>query len=533
MGPKRPSAGARLVMPGLLERAYRRLGGRYPMAVLLVAVRLEHVLVVVGVAVLALYVRMSLLEFALLSLAAVVGQEFYIAFTRRYFRARLAPLVEWLDPGGKGSATSAWEAAASMPFELLRLWWRGGYPVLAGMGWCLFAVWLLGLPGWAIPVLFPIIQVLLAYANGVACFIVERGMQPVLDDLAGDLSEEAEVDAIGLPLGRRLLLALGALTLTVGVVVAGFVEPGHPGLGGMAVAALISVGVTLTVALAFALLLATSVVAPIRRLEAATGRVARGDLAVRVPVSGSDETGVLTQAFNRMVSGLEERERLRDAFGTFVDPDLADRVARDGTDLRGEELDVSVMFMDVRGFTGLSESADAQEVVGHLNRLYDVVVPVIIRHGGHANKFIGDGLLAVFGAPERHADHADRAVAAALEIAAAVNDGAGGSLRVGLGVNSGTVVVGTIGGGGRLDFTVIGDAVNTAARVESATRQTGDDVLITSETRHRLSAAHATWDERPPIPLKGKRNAVELYAPARERDRQPAYSGEAPGTASE
>ena len=90
--------------------------------------------------------------------------------------------------------------------------------------------------------------------------------------------------------------------------------------------------------------------------------------------------------------------------------------------------------------------------------------------------------------------------------------GAGGSLRVGLGVNSGTVVVGTIGGGGRLDFTVIGDAVNTAARVESATRQTGDDVLITSETRHRLSAAHATWDERPPIPLKGKRNAVELYA---------------------
>src|SRR5437763_8059503 len=105
MGPKRPSAGARLVMPGLLERAYRRLGGRYPMAVLLVAVRLEHVLVVVGVAVLALYVRMSLLEFALLSLAAVVGQEFYIAFTRRYFRARLAPLVEWLDPERNGSAT--------------------------------------------------------------------------------------------------------------------------------------------------------------------------------------------------------------------------------------------------------------------------------------------------------------------------------------------------------------------------------------------------------------------------------------------
>jgi class 3 adenylate cyclase len=182
------------------------------------------------------------------------------------------------------------------------------------------------------------------------------------------------------------------------------------------------------------------------------------------------------------------------------------------------------MFLDVRGFTTLSESAEAHEVVGHLNRLYDVVVPVILRHGGHANKFIGDGLLAVFGAPERHADHADRAVAAALEIARAVNDGAAGSLRVGLGVNSGTVVVGTIGGGGRLDFTVIGDTVNTAARVESATRQTGDDVLITGETRNRLRDAHGTWAERPPIPLKGKRRAVALYAPVRERHPQPAVS---------
>src|SRR5712691_8364795 len=118
-----------------------------------------------------------------------------------------------------------------------------------------------------------------------------------------------------------------------------------------------------------------------------------------------------------MVSGLQERERLRDAFGTFVDPDLAERVAQEGADLRGEELELSIMFMDVRGFTTLSESARAPDVVAKLNELYELVVPVILRHGGHANKFIGDGLLAVFGAPERHADHADRAVAAALEIA--------------------------------------------------------------------------------------------------------------------
>src|SRR5206468_4426343 len=98
-----------------------------------------------------------------------------------------------------------------------------------------------------------------------------------------------------------------------------------------------------------------------------------------------------------------------------------------------------------------SEHAEARDVVARLNDLYGQVVPVILEHGGHANKFIGDGLLAVFGAPERLTDHADRAVAAALEIARIVNARYSGKLRVGIGVNSGHVVVGTIGGGGRLD----------------------------------------------------------------------------------
>src|SRR5204863_8867373 len=148
-----------------------------------------------------------------------------------------------------------------------------------------------------------------------------------------------------------------------------------------------------TGAFASAVRSADSVVSPIRGLERATVRVGGGDLATRVPVSAADETGTLTRAFNRMTEGLEERERIREAFGAFVDPDLAERVAREGTDLRGEELDISILFMDVRGFTSFSEGAPAREVVSRLNALYDVVVPVILRHGGHANKFIGDGLL--------------------------------------------------------------------------------------------------------------------------------------------
>jgi class 3 adenylate cyclase len=155
--------------------------------------------------------------------------------------------------------------------------------------------------------------------------------------------------------------------------------------------------------------------------------------------------------------------------------------------------------------------------VSTLNELWGEVVPIVTRHGGHPNKFIGDGLLAVFGAPERHADHADRAVAAALEIAECVRSGWSGRLRVGIGVNSGPVVAGTIGGGGKLEFTVIGDTVNTAARVEALTRETGDDVLVTEATRAAMRRATGEWEDRPVETVRGKSEPVRVHAPARAR----------------
>jgi class 3 adenylate cyclase len=169
-----------------------------------------------------------------------------------------------------------------------------------------------------------------------------------------------------------------------------------------------------------------------------------------------------------------------------------------------------VLFTDVRGFTAFAETADAREVVARLNELYGRIVPIVLRHGGHANKFIGDGLLAVFGAPDRLPDHARRAVAAGLDIVDAVRDS---FLPIGIGINTGQVVAGTIGGGGRVDFTVIGDAVNTAARIEGATRETGDTLLITHSTRVLLDDGNE-WVERAPVLLKGKAKHVRIYAPA-------------------
>jgi adenylate cyclase len=259
---------------------------------------------------------------------------------------------------------------------------------------------------------------------------------------------------------------------------------------------------------------ARSVVDPLSAMRRALEKVERGELTTQVRVDDGSEVGLLEAGFNRMTRGLAERERLREAFGAFVDPSVAERVVSEGTDFAGEQLALSLLFLDVRDFTGFSERVGPQEVVASLNDLYERVVPIVLEHGGHANKFIGDGLLAVFGAPARLEDHADRAVDAALRIGALNGDSTGDGLRVGVGVNSGDVVVGTVGGGGRLDFTVIGDAVNTAARVEAATRETGDDVLITAATKELLERDHGEWAERDPVPLKGKSEAVRLFAPA-------------------
>jgi len=256
---------------------------------------------------------------------------------------------------------------------------------------------------------------------------------------------------------------------------------------------------------------ARSVAGPLASLRMAQDDIRAGDFNARVAVEDGSEVGMLQAGFNHMASGLVERERLRHAFGAYVDPELTERVLREGTNIDGEEVEVSLLFTDVRGFTAYAETADAREVVARLNQLYGEIVPIVLRHGGHANKFIGDGLLAVFGAPDRVQDHASRAVAAGREIVETVRRS--GGLRIGVGINSGTVVAGTIGGGGRVDFTVIGDAVNTAARVESATRDTGDDLLITDATRTLLND-DGVWIERSALPLKGKSQPVRIYADA-------------------
>jgi adenylate cyclase len=250
---------------------------------------------------------------------------------------------------------------------------------------------------------------------------------------------------------------------------------------------------------------------PVRDLAEATERVAAGVYSQRVPVVQDDDLGALAGSFNRMQAGLAERQRLQAAFGTYVDPALAMRLLEQGDDVfTGERREVTVMFVDVRDFTPFAEANTAEDTVARLNALFEIVVPAVVDAGGHVNKFLGDGALAVFGAPNDLADHADAAVTAAVLIQRLVAERFGGELRIGIGINTGVVIAGTIGGGGKLEFTLIGDAVNVAARVEQLTKSTSDSILLTRQCVDALGPRPPGLTDRGSHALKGKSAGVQL-----------------------
>ena len=355
------------------------------------------------------------------------------------------------------------------------------------------------------------------YGLVISFSIGELLARPMLEIIAERLPEDFELSSDGLPIAKRLMIALPTYTMAAAALVAAIVGHGR-GAGAMAwtVAVVMLIGVALSTELT--VLLGDSISTPITRLRTHVDRVRHGDYTVRTPVLSNDEFGLLARDINVMTRGLQEREEIREAFGVYMDRGVVDLILSGEFPPEGVQVVSSILFCDVRGFTSYAEKATAPQVIATLNEMFSVMVPIVERHGGHVDKFLGDGLLAVFGAPEFYVDHADRAVAAAREIVAAVANG-GSGLEVGAGVNTGSVVAGPLGGAGRLNFSVIGDAVNVAARVEAATRETGDDVLFTDATR-RMFTRRFESVSRGALPLKGKAEPLELFAPVSTLDRQ-------------
>lgn len=218
-------------------------------------------------------------------------------------------------------------------------------------------------------------------------------------------------------------------------------------------------------------------VGPLRRLRSGVEQLTRGDLSIRVLPSSSDEVGELTKAFNQMGESLHQKERLQTAFGRYVDDYVINQLLEqpDGQELLGVEREVTILFVDIRRFTRLSEGMKAADVVSLLNDIFQRITNCIHSNNGTIDKFIGDSVMAYFGAPIPQPDHAVNAVAAAMEIQQAIKlrnaeSRVEGQERVavdlGIGIHTGDVIVGNIGCDRRMDFTAIGDAVNVAHRLE-------------------------------------------------------------------
>jgi class 3 adenylate cyclase len=505
----------------MLLRAFRalyvRLGRRYPRLIIWIQLRAAHPVAAAGVGLLTVYQPLGRHFWAVM----VAGQVPLLVENALAYH-KVTRLLEPADPWLRGdrseaSAVSAWHALATFPTRFTREWKL--FPiVISAIPFSAFTTIVLGLEWYSFLIIAAAGVIAVAYGLFLRFLAHELALRPVIEEISRDLPDDFAVPTTGLSLRMRLLFALPMLNIFAGVVVAGLSTTGTASLTDLGVDVAVAVLVAFTVSLELSVLLARSIVDPVTQLQHLADRIAAGDLSARVPVASTDEMGQLAQSFNEAVGGLEERERLREAFGIYVDPDVAERVLAEGVALEGEEVEVSVLFVDVRNFTEIAARSEAREIVGRLNALFDAVVPCVVEHGGHANKFVGDGLLAVFGAPDRLADHADRALAAALAIPRHVHEVFGGELEIGIGVNSGAVVAGSVGGGDRYEFTVIGDPVNVAARVEEATRATGDEVLVTEDLRVRLrDSAEIEWIERCDVALKGKADPVTLYAPVRER----------------
>jgi class 3 adenylate cyclase len=487
---------------------YRRLGRRYLAGIAAIAALSTTTIVLGTLGILSLYVHMSGAQFLRILAFSQAAVLLAVAVDWRRMAAPLRPLRDWLN-GEDVAPADAWRATVQLPLVLF----QGGDKRairLVVRPVSVFATVELQLPAYSVAFLFVGGLVSIGYAAVLHFFYAETAFAPVVRELAPSLPPDFEVGRVGVPLRWKLLGALPMINVITGVVVSGLSTSGRQSAEDLGVSVLAAVIVAFTLSLELTVLVSRSVLRPVSDLIEATERVKAGDLSSRVPVTSGDELGTLASSFNSMMHGLAERQALHDAFSSYVDPQLAARVLDEGTRIPGEEVDVTIAFIDLRGFTSFAERAEAREVVAFVNEFLELAVPTLTRHGGHVNKFVGDGVLGVFGAPVHLDDHADRALTAAVELAQAVERRFGSRLGIGIGINSGRVLAGTIGGGGKLEFTVIGDPVNVASRVEEMTRETGDVVLLTEATRCLLSD-QPELEARGEIRLKGRYEPVPVF----------------------
>ena len=276
-------------------------------------------------------------------------------------------------------------------------------------------------------------------------------------------------------------------------------------------------GMALSIALFLIVWFSLSLTRPLELLVGATNQVAEGNFEVRAPVQTKDEVGELASAFNHMIDGLKERDKVKSLFNKFHGTGIANKLITGEMKLGGEQREATVFFSDIRSFTSFSEKVSPQEVVNMLNEYFKIMVGIITKHNGVVDKFIGDAIMAVWGAPESFGNDAANAMVACLEMRIALanlNESrlARGlpEIRIGMGVHTGPLIAGTIGSDDRMEYTVIGDTVNMASRIEAATKAYGTDLLISEVTSEKIKDSFIL-EQAGTASVKGKSEPLKLF----------------------
>jgi class 3 adenylate cyclase len=348
-----------------------------------------------------------------------------------------------------------------------------------------------------------------------------RTLRPLLAGVTKDFSEITPATAPGVR--ARLLMMWAVTTALPGIAIASLLVMRSNGWiisknTPIELALLVLALVAVVLGLRAMILVSISISDPLREVVDAMGEVERGKIERSLDVYEWSEIGRLQTGFNRMVAGLREREKLRDLFGRHVGEEVVRRAVEENESLSGDERDVAVLFVDLVGSTRLASTREPHEIAEILNEFFRIVVAGVDAHHGLINKFQGDAALAVFGAPLRMDHPASAALATARMLGAELH-----KLPVdfGIGVSAGPVFAGNIGAENRYEYTVVGDAVNEAARLADLAKDFDDRVLCSG-----TAVAQATDDEREhwvvrgSEVLRGRTSPTDISAPVRQE--QPA-----------
>ncbi|MBA2622504.1 MAG: HAMP domain-containing protein [Chthoniobacterales bacterium] len=276
----------------------------------------------------------------------------------------------------------------------------------------------------------------------------------------------------------------------------------------------------LVVSISLSLWMARTVSGPVRALAQGAKKIEEGDYAHRVITRQRDEIGTLATAFNNMSHGLAERDRVRSLLGKVVSPAIAAELMGKELTLGGEEREVTILFSDIRNFTGICERLGPAEMLETLNLCFTQMSEIIERHGGVVDKYVGDAIMALFGAPISSPRDADAALCAALKMSEALDelnrkwrDKGQPTFEMGIGINTDVVIAGNMGSQARLNYTVIGDGVNLASRLEGLTKNSeyGTRIIVGAGT---LAAARDSYETRPlgEVLVKGKQKTTAIFA---------------------